>query len=247
MSSERQIAANRRNGRKGRGPRTAAGKAIASRNALNHGLAAIAHRPPDSKEDLERFAKALCGDDHDPALFEQALIIAKNDLVLRAITAQQLAVVERLWDPTARALAKGDNSLALGAARLAKSKLALPALEALRDQLLEKHKDELGPATLCDLGPLPSNLMTFLYDKEGAAEWEEQVEAAVKSIDVDRDVGRDESARLEEASRDLIRLDRYERRARSRQRRTIFAFMNLRVMRRIEPTSPPSRDQQPPL
>jgi hypothetical protein len=39
MTSERQIAANRRNSRKSRGPRTAAGKSIASRNALRHGVA----------------------------------------------------------------------------------------------------------------------------------------------------------------------------------------------------------------
>jgi hypothetical protein len=40
MTSESKIAANRRNGRKSRGPRTAAGKSIASRNALRHGFAA---------------------------------------------------------------------------------------------------------------------------------------------------------------------------------------------------------------
>ena len=37
---------------------------------------------------------------------------------------------------------------------------------------------------------------------------------------------------LEEAARDLLRLDRYERRAWSRQKRAICAFLNLKVMKR---------------
>jgi hypothetical protein len=40
MASKAQIAANRRNAAKGTGPKTAAGKAVASRNALRHGLTA---------------------------------------------------------------------------------------------------------------------------------------------------------------------------------------------------------------
>jgi len=40
MASTAQIAANRRNAAKSTGPKTAAGKAVASRNALRHGLTA---------------------------------------------------------------------------------------------------------------------------------------------------------------------------------------------------------------
>src|SRR5579864_8495357 len=98
MGSERKSAASRLNGRKSRGPRTAAGKAVASRNALRHGLAAVTHRGPIPALDIERFAHALCGDDKDRALLAQARIVAENELVLRAISAQQLAVVERVRD-----------------------------------------------------------------------------------------------------------------------------------------------------
>src|SRR6476660_9831025 len=98
MTSERQIAANRLNGRKSRGPRTTAGSCAASRNALRHGLAAIGRRQPIETADLERLAKALCRNDDDPTLYKQAVVIASHELVLRAISAQQIAVVERLRD-----------------------------------------------------------------------------------------------------------------------------------------------------
>jgi hypothetical protein len=40
MATPAQIEANRRNARKSTGPKTAAGKAASSRNALTHGLTA---------------------------------------------------------------------------------------------------------------------------------------------------------------------------------------------------------------
>ena len=42
MATAAQIAANRRNALRSTGPRTAAGKAVSSRNALRHGLTARA-------------------------------------------------------------------------------------------------------------------------------------------------------------------------------------------------------------
>ena len=74
--------------------------------------------------DVERLAKALCGDNQDPALLGQARLIAEGDLVLRAVRAQKLAVVERLRDPNAAPVASGGNSMAWATARVEEGKVA---------------------------------------------------------------------------------------------------------------------------
>ncbi len=70
MRSDRKSAANRRNSCKSCGPRTAAGKAIASRNALKHGLSAVVYRQPEFSSDIERLATAICGKDGSEDLLE---------------------------------------------------------------------------------------------------------------------------------------------------------------------------------
>jgi hypothetical protein len=112
--SARKIAANRHNSQKSCGPRTAAGRAIASRNALRHGLAAISYIHRELSPELDRVVRAVCGKDSDPLLLEQAFIIAANEQVLRSINAQRIAVIERSRDPKPVAPAKGDNSIPNG-------------------------------------------------------------------------------------------------------------------------------------
>ena len=88
MTSERKVASNWINSRKSRGPRTAAGKARASRNAVRHGLAAFGRvTNPALFETIAQMAKAICGDETNPSLFEQALVIAENEMWLGCITA----------------------------------------------------------------------------------------------------------------------------------------------------------------
>lgn len=77
MTSDRQIAANRRNAGRSTGPRTGAGKQTVARNALRHGLAATAHHSPALADELDRLANAL-GDEHaDAAQRERLLLLLK--------------------------------------------------------------------------------------------------------------------------------------------------------------------------
>jgi hypothetical protein len=235
MSSEREIAANRRNARRSRGPRTAAGKSVASRNALRHGLAALVHRHPVPSVALEEFAQALCNGDNDPALMAQARRIANNEMVLRAINAQQIAVVERCREPTAIALAKGDNSLALARARSRQGREAEAVLKALVANLIEKYKDELPPPIPpFDSSLVPVHLEEFLQEKETDAA-STLIDEAHAHVGLRRKAAweRDEAAALEEAALDLVRLDRYERRAWSQQKRAILEFMNIKLMKAL--------------
>jgi hypothetical protein len=75
---------------------------------------------------------------------------------------------------------------------------------------------------------VPIRIKALLQECESPDLWQRAFETATKQI-----VERDEYEALEEAAPDLIRLDRYERRAWSRQKRAIRDFMNITLMRRI--------------
>jgi hypothetical protein len=123
MTSQAQIAANRGNGRKSRGPRTAACKSRASLNALRYGLAAITRRNPVLSPLIERIASAICADDQNPLLLEQALMIAENEIVLIRVRAERVAAIERAHGITPKPIELRDE---LGAMRQ-----AMPTLERL--------------------------------------------------------------------------------------------------------------------
>jgi len=237
-----KIAASRQNGRHSRGPVSAAGKKIASRNALRHGLTAIALKPAAPFPEIETFATALSGTDPDPASAAIALEIAKGEMALRAIRAQKLAAVERLRDVTTIALKKGDNSLAVGRGRFLQSWLLDRELKRLIPILMEKYKDQLPPplsdgsaenAELnCDEVAdcmVPIRLKALLQEPD--AEDQDTVAKKVVGYAIDE---RDEHDALTEALSDLRKLDRYERHAWSRQLRAYREFMNLKFVQRLQ-------------
>jgi len=61
-------------------------------------------------------AKAICNGNTDPLLFEQALVIAENEMVRRCVRAEVIAMIERLRDITLKPLSR-DDSLARAKAR----------------------------------------------------------------------------------------------------------------------------------
>lgn len=85
-----------KNGRKGGGPRTAAGKAIAGRNALRHGFAAQVNARSPVPQMVERLAQAIAG--ADPAILAQAFKIAEDALLLGEITLHKVGILERLHE-----------------------------------------------------------------------------------------------------------------------------------------------------
>ncbi len=75
MATKRQIAANRRNARRSTGPRTAAGKAASSANALRHGLAAARAvvLPDEDGEAYERLRQGVTADLDPAGALQEAL------------------------------------------------------------------------------------------------------------------------------------------------------------------------------
>ncbi len=230
MNSERKITANRDNGRRGSGPRSKAGKTRASRNALQHGLAAINHGESIPPGEIARLADALCGDDGDPALLAQAQVIAQNEMVLRAIRQQQIAVIERLREPIAIALTKRDNTLKLAKARSKQARRAEKDITRLLPKVLEKYRDRLrGNPNDCAYELVPLGLKVLL-EEPNSLEEERALDLARKQIEQQQ---RDEHEALKMAIPDLIRLERYERRAWSRQQRAIREFLNIQFTRNL--------------
>jgi hypothetical protein len=253
MTSNRKIEANRRNSRKSCGPRTAAGKATASRNALRHGLAALTHRQPAPSAEVEEFARALCGDDRDPILFTQAVRVAQSKMELRAIRAQKVAVIERLRDRYAAPFAgREDPTNKQLKARILASRQAERTIKFRLPELVAKYKNKIEEALGRHLPALADSYVGIMrwFARHGFPEedaiWvifdamsdeyapidNEVLDRAPNKIEACQ---RDEHEALKAAAPDLARLDRYECRACSRQKRAVEEFMMIKVksVRRI--------------
>jgi len=231
MSSERRTTVNRNSGRRSSGPRTKAGKTRASRNALQHGLAVIMHDQSIPSGEIARLANVICGDDSDPALLAHAKVIAQNEMVLRAIREQQIAVIERLREPTEVALTKRDNRLKLAKARSKQTRRSVKEIARRLPSVLEKYRDRLEPQ---DFDPSPYELVPLslkvLLEEPDPQEEQRALDLAWKQIEQQQ---RDEHEAMQEAIPDLIRLERYERRAWSRQQRAIREFLSIKFTRTL--------------
>ena len=143
-------------------------------------------------------------------LFEQALVIAENEMVLRCVRVEAIALIERLRDITAKPLSKRDNSLTRAKARLGQAKLRYR-------QLVQAKAKKIATTT--------GNEKNSLQEQEsGAAQSQPtRMQRPIKS--------RDEFDALRLAMPDLDRLGRYERRAWSRQKRAFREFIEIKSRR----------------
>lgn len=255
------------NKRYGGGPRSAAGMANASRNALRHGFSAKLHRPSPAPERIERLAQAIAGDDSDAAVSAAAFKIAENEVLLREIAAHKAWVVDRLREPYANAFASKDNGAELMLAREMQMWLADREIEARLPKLLKKYALRMlveefngrdfttcADATAVDKsvgGLFPEEWkpeVLRVYDRLKACGWRsendfliplrlmvllEEPDQSLANKAAGNTSDRDAFAALEAAIRDLVRLDRYEQRAWSRQKRAILELANIKLARRF--------------
>ena len=205
MLSKNKLSAVRANGRKSRGPKTPSGKLRASHNALRHGLSLVNCRNSAFSNEIEQMAKAICVDPTNPALFEQAMVIAENAFLLRFIQSERVALIGQFRDPTAVSRTKTNALLAVGEARLQQMEKASREYAYLQEKLHAR-----GEMTFADFAPIkfkPGEIPPkYVPPKD-----------------------RDEYEAIEEAMPDLERLLRYERRALSRQKRAVSVLLAIMV------------------
>jgi hypothetical protein len=239
MTSERKFAANRINASRSTGPKTAEGKVRASRNALRHGLATITRHNHSVSAQIERIARAICGDDAPPAQYEQALIIAESEVVLLHVRTARVAAIERARKivPCSRALVPGFpteqeweyafDDLALGRPQkvtklLARGADAVRAFSAMSAHAGDdEHKAE-------QLGQ-DQRQSTLQDDNDARPPASENPSATM---------ARSKLEAFCQALPDLVSLDRYARRAVSRRRRAIRKFIANSIVHSL-PAGPP--------
>jgi hypothetical protein len=132
-------------------------------------------------------------------LFEQAVVIAENEIVLRCVRLEKVALIERLRDPRAKPLSKKDNSLARAKARF---------------RLLKFRYKRL-------LRAKPNNIATPSGQGRNVSQGRGSKANQAQPTRTQTIKPRDEFDALWRARPDLNRLARYERRAWSRQKRAI--------------------------
>jgi hypothetical protein len=97
MASDRQIAANRRNARKSKGPRSSAGKKRTSRNAYRHGLSLSSIANPTISKRLDKLACKIAGKGEAGIILEHARAAAQAALDLARVRQIKVATINRVY------------------------------------------------------------------------------------------------------------------------------------------------------
>ena len=182
-----------------------------------------------------------------------ASILPPEDLIAATVDLAMMPTAQRDGKLIAHLAARGltatvrTKQTGRAQARSLKGRQAYEQLVVLRDALLKKHEDEMprsfmneqGDVTTAECDDLiPLHLALFLEQKqsEQRTKTRDPNEVEVDKI-AERIDERDESSTLEEAVADLIRLERYERRAWSRQKQAFREFLKLTLTAAVEDRS----------
>jgi hypothetical protein len=194
--SERKRSSNSQNAKKSTGPRSSHGKAISSKNALRHGLAvANACHLPLYGEVVD-LATVICGEFTDLATCHFAQDVADATIHLREIQKVRANIIgSALYGAEAPAtinqMVKMTNATAAAGKGEARVRAAIAKTEAGLATRRERELAKTGPARL-------------IY-------WQARLRAATPSPE-------DETGRLARAAAEMLKLERYERRALSRRK-----------------------------
>ena len=114
MTSPAKIAANRRNARRSTGPRSAAGKARARRNAFRHGLTTPASLDHVAMDRIDNLVDALTIDVHSQLQFQLATVAAEAQAEIERVRHTKVNLVNRasaqLREEGGRLLSAGERA-----------------------------------------------------------------------------------------------------------------------------------------
>ena len=96
MTSERQIAANRRNAQKSTGPRTQIGKKRVIVNAYRHGLRSRCLAPDSYAQEIEDLTNKFAGESRGPIALEWARTAAEATFELARVRRVRTAMIEQV-------------------------------------------------------------------------------------------------------------------------------------------------------
>jgi hypothetical protein len=96
LTSNRRRYANRANAKSSTGPKTAAGKARAAKNALRHGLNVSVFADPVLAPGVEMMARKVAGPDTDAEVLELARRIGETQVDLNRVRARRGKVIARI-------------------------------------------------------------------------------------------------------------------------------------------------------
>ena len=189
------------NKRKSGGPKTIGGKTRSSRNAIRHGLTTITLINPAYSSRMIEIAKFLCGDDQDPRLYQKALVVAQCDVLLAEISRYELLLIERLVDPNSLPTRKSKAEWK-GRAKFCQRQ------HVLFDEVMAAHPRAGTPSDEEKTKTFHRLLAEFFGYREN----------------------RDGYSAFVAALPDIMRVNRYERRAWSRRQRAFSDFLALKSL-----------------
>ena len=197
MTSPKRQAANRANAQRNTGPRTAAGKSRSRHNAFRHGLAVPTAALPELAATAAALAQTVGPSSPAPEVHEAASRLAEATLDLLRVRTARLVLIDRITQDHDSALDPGPEP---ELKRPARPKISMATrVKAFQDGT----HDALRQAELAQI------LAEADYEAEVERHQERRAQAQ-------------ESRRRYAADWDqLCKLDRYERRALSRQHRAI--------------------------
>jgi hypothetical protein len=179
MTTDRQIAANRRNARRSTGPRSAAGRKRSSRNSFRHGVTAGVTATAERIKYIERLAHKIAAGRTDVVTLGEARTVAQAAFELAQIRRVKVALISRV--------------MAFGGLETPDP---FESLDQKAKQLLRWLKrGELIPLKRAEIPAMPTT------DPECTAE------------------------AIRRALPELIKLERYERRAAGRRARALRSFL----------------------